>query len=119
MHSISILAYGIHTPAGKAVNRFIWDNPAGRASFMKPIDVREWMHTNPAKDAKRYRTQHGTNSNFETTQLTLLDDPNFYPAVKGVADLIVEMVESDRAPNGECRVVPLYCSAGTHRCDVW
>ena len=109
--AIAIVTYGVHTPQGRAFQTYAIAHPE---LFYEPFDVRRDLFRDPAENKKRFTVQHGQNSDFNQTQLALLDDSRFYACA---ARLVRGLTDDASVDGAVAKVVPLYCSAGNHRCD--
>ena len=110
--AVSIMTFGIHTPAGKVVMNHIKANPE---KFHPAIDIRRVLKADPAK-RKIYKISHWENADHLTTQLNLFHDGQFYHAVRTLVDHI-EAKNDEATSIGAPKVFPVYCTAGVHRCD--
>ena len=76
--NVAIITFGIHKPVGKALHASILKRPD---KFHPPLDARRFMYRDP-RHGKRYKVEHDKDADWKCTQLSLLDDPRFFDAVR-------------------------------------
>ena len=104
---VSIIVAGQHHKVGKLFLDMARANPD---QFHEPIDVRRWLHRDPASEGKKFQTPHQHNADNTNVAMELLSHEEFYQAVVAVTNMIVET-------HTEQKIYSVYCTAGQHRSD--
>ena len=109
---VAFVTYGIHTEQGKTFRQYCVKN---KENFQTPIDIRRVLYNDPAVNRKRYKVNHMENGDSVKTQIALLDDPRFYEACVS----LMVLIDCDILANGMVtKVIPVFCTSGSHRCDT-
>ena len=109
---VAFVTYGIHTEQGKLFHQHCLKN---QDDFHTPIDIRRVLYNDPAVNRKRYKVNHNENGDSVKTQIALLDDPRFYEACVS----LMLLIDCDIRNHGlVVRVIPVFCTSGSHRCDT-
>ena len=104
---IAFMTYGWATEVGKAMGKYV---KAHAELYHTPINIEELMHRDPGKK-KKYKTSSHVESNVLSTQLSLLEDKTFFPAVVHIVSKVIDEVEKEGLIT---RVLPICCSGGLH-----
>ena len=83
--AVSIITYGCQTPLGRKLADMIRDNPE---LYYEPMDIRKCMPKDPQGKHRLFKVSHTENGDSVRTQMAMMNDQRFYPAVLHVVNTI-------------------------------
>ena len=81
----SIITYGVNSPLGRKLAEMIRDHPE---LYYEPLDIRQCMPRDPAGRHRLFKVSHTENGDAVRTQMAMMNDTRFYPAVLHVVNTI-------------------------------
>jgi hypothetical protein len=118
--NIAILVYGVCTKEGKEAFKIVRERHSDGEfvhPHVTPIDIRRIMSSDPT-DSKAFKVLHTENSEYARTMANLLNAGGFTDGVEKVVSATYELRWAGPSWSHQpTQLIPVYCSAGVHRCD--